>query len=141
MFKGGIKMTFQEILEYAEKGERIRRTEWGNKDFYIQLMPIEEYFVTRHGQRYLNLCLEDYRADDWKVCDNREYFDWNKALELMEQGKCVARKSWRCIDEGWMYLDSYEKDIFSKWYKDPESHGNYHILTRTDLKANDWYLV
>lgn len=133
-------MTFQEILEYADKGERIRRAGWGDKAFYIQLMPIEEYFVTRHGQRYINLNLEDYKADDWEVCDDRQYFDWNKALELMELGNSVARKCWRCIDEGWIYLDSLNNNCFCVWDKDPEVCNGYY-LTREDLKAKDWYLV
>lgn len=103
-------------------------------------MPIEEYFVTRYGQKYINLNLEDYRADDWEVCDNRKNFDWTKALELMEQGKSVARKSWICIDEGWIKLDNIDNNYFCEWNKDPDVDRGYH-LTKEDLKAKDWYLV
>ena len=91
-----------------------------------------------------NVCLlqgHNLVEDGWEIYDDREYFDFWKALELMEKGESVARKGWKCIDEGWIYLDSCEDDIFSQWYKDPELCGDYYILTRADLKAKDWYLV
>lgn len=131
-------MTFAEILKHLDNDEKVRRTVW-DKNEYIN-------FNWCGRLRFSNaercpLIKEDYMSDDWEIYDDKEYFYFWKALELMEQGKSVARKSWKCIDEGWIYLSSYEEDIFSQWYKDPEICGDYYILTRADLKAKDWYLV
>ena len=132
-------MTFGEILQFAKKGQKVRRKNWKNEEFYVYLSKDETYFLNRFKVNSF-LELEDYAAVDWEVYKEREYFDWNKALEMMEKGNGVARKAWECTDEGWIYLDSLNNNYFYVWDKDPEV-CNGHYLTRADLKAKDWYLV
>ena len=130
-------MTFLEILEYAEKGEKIRRKAWDDKKFYIGLIAIlvNTHFKDNSG-RPAFLELLDYKADDWEVYDDREYFDFHQALKHLEEGKSIARKAWK--QNGSDYY------IFKNKYENKLSNNRAereHFIRDEGLFANDWYIV
>lgn len=132
-------MKFQEILEYAEKGEKIRREDWRNEKFYIHFSREYEFFLD-FAERKISLSLEDYKADDWEIYKDKKvkYFDWNKAYELMKEGKKVRRKKWNKLDTESIFI---KDNFFLKKYDEHYGFYTVHDLTPEDLEAKDWYLV
>lgn len=127
-------MTFLEILEYAEKGKWIRRKEWPF-DSFLLLSITRRMLLDRSGDIRI-LKIEDYKADDWEVYDDREYFDFNQALKYLEEGKSIARKAWK--QNGSDYY------IFKNKYENKLSNNRAereHFIKDEGLFANDWYLV
>lgn len=135
-------MTFQEILKFAGKGESVRRKGWQRKEYRIKLDDVTSgRFINDEDNRRwpITLILADYQANDWEVYKEIKYFNFKKALKLMEDGQKVRSKAWGNIITGCLYLEGNEF-CMECGNKDKKWHY-YYNLKRRDLKAKDWYVV
>lgn len=130
-------MTFMEILEYAEKRKLIRRKEWP-LDSFLLLSITRRMLLDRSGDIRI-LKIEDYKANDWEVYDNKKYFNLSKAMRLLKEGKKVSKKDWGYND--YLSLDdiktgsgSNNEKLITVLLAAVLSNGEY-------LETEDWYLV
>ena len=129
-------MTFLEVLEHAEKGKWIRRKEWSFDSFLI-LSITRRMLLDRSGDIRI-FKIEDYKADDWEVYDNRKYFNLSKAMQLLKEGKKVSRKDWG--DNGYLSVDDI-KTTGSNNEKLITVLLAAVLLGTESLEVEDWYLV
>lgn len=123
-------MTFQEILPKFLKGAKIRKTSWTKQYIFIN----NKNVIVDENNNVCHLQGHNLVEDGWEIYDDREYFDFWKALELMESGEKVRRK------------DRHDIDGIKFVYLNGGSHyttdrGIVISLNRPDIKAKDWYLV
>ena len=123
-------MTFQAILPKFLKGAKIRKTSWTKQYVFIN----NKNVIVDENNNVCHLQGHNLVEDGWEIYDDREYFDFNKALELMEEGKKVRRK------------DRHDIDGIKFVYLNGGSHyttdrGIVISLNRPDIMAQDWYLV
>lgn len=64
---------------------------------------------------------------------------FSEALVALQEGKIVARKSWK-QEEGYLILLSGMKHIW-KILTHPVPNAGNHILSVEELCADDWYVV
>lgn len=128
-------MTFQEILPEFLKGAKIRKTSWTKQYVFIN----NKNVIVDENNNVCHLQGHNLVEDGWEIYDDREYFDFCKALELMEDGQKVRSKAWGNIITGCLYLEGNEF-CMECGNKDKKWHY-YYNLKRRDLKAKDWYVV
>lgn len=130
-------MTFQEILPKFLKGAKIRKTSWTKQYVFIN----NKNVIVDENNNVCHLQGHNLVEDGWEIYDDREYFDFQKALELMESGEKVRSKAWDDIIIGYLYL-SNNNEFCIEWRNEEEEKSRYYYnLKRHDLKAKDWYLV
>lgn len=127
-------MTFQEILPEFLKGSKIRRNDW-SKDVYIYIDDCSD--ILNHSNLFYRIDGIDLSSSDWELYTEK-CFDWNKAYELMKDGKKVRRKKWNKLDTESIFI---KDNFFLKKYDELYGFYTVHDLTPKDLEAKDWYLV
>lgn len=130
-------MTFQEILPEFLKGAKIRKTSWTKQYVFIN----NKNVIVDENNNVCHLQGHNLVEDGWEIYDDREYFDFWKAFELMKEGKKVRRKNWKSNSE-YLFLPEYlflkpDGRFFGKYNED------YYAYTihQEDLDAVDWYIV
>jgi len=68
------KMKFEEILKLLREGKKVRRKDWGNKDYYIYSLDHEGKIECLERVGYI-FSLLDFLADDWE--EYKEEDNWN----------------------------------------------------------------
>lgn len=122
-------MKFQEILPKFLEGQKIKKTNWKSTEYVFinnKNVIVDEKNSVCHLQGH-NLV-----EDDWEIYDDRGCFDWNRALELMEEGNKVSRRKWDDFYiwiEGGMFMYNIDNDC------------DFYNIKSEDCKAIDWYLV
>lgn len=127
-------MTFQEILPKFLEGEKIRRKYWDDDSFILlsDCALANSKVIVNNCDGIHFLVGDELIADDWEMYKEIKYFNFNTAVKLMEEGKCVGRKSTGCF--GNIYLDKNKK-IFKR------QNGGTYCIDYDDYNAIDWYVV
>lgn len=141
-------MTFQEILPKFLKGAKIRKTSWTKQYVFIN----NKNVIVDEDNNVCHLQGHNLVEDGWEIYDDREYFDFQKALELIQEGKTVKRKAWDTLVEEMnceevtnkcLYIGSgYESDcLYVKRIGKKGVYRNKYIPLLDDFYTKDWYLV
>lgn len=126
-------MTFEEMLKELLKGKKIKRNSW-TEDEFIHI-PRERNGVYDEEGNFYHLFKEDILSSNWEIVkENIEYFDFDKALKMMEKGECVKRKEW--VDY-YIWLDNATGHFYYEIFNDIHLYN----LKSYDYKATDWYVI
>lgn len=123
-------MTFREILPQFLEGKEITKKDW-EAGHFIHLDKELKCIKNQEGYA-VDLDGKDLIENIWEIWTNRQYFDFNKAFKLMEDGKKVARRRWEDFYiwiEGGMFMYNIDNDC------------DFYKIKSEDCRAIDWYLV
>lgn len=126
-------MTFGEIFPQFLEGKEITKKDW-EAGHFIHLDKKLKCIKNQKG--YAITLGKDLIENVWEIWTNRQYFDFNKAFELMEKGKGVRRNGWGDDFRGWIFI---EHNMFKRIWEN--SSGVFYYCNPEDYKAKDWYLV
>lgn len=107
-------MNILEAMQALKDGKKIRKRQWENMNFYIQLNRNFQIVDPQGDVAAMNT----YKlgGDEWELYDDTEYFDFFEAVARMRYGKVVANKE--CPSKHY-YVDDGEfgyKDTQGKYY-------------------------
>ena len=104
-------MTFREILPQFLEGKEITKKDW-EAGHFIHLDKELKCIKNQEGYA-VDLDGKDLIENIWEIWTNRQYFYFNKAFKLMEDGKKVARRRWEDFYiwiEGGMFMYNIDND-------------------------------
>lgn len=97
------------LYEAMKTGKKIYRQRWRDHDVSVSLSELA--VSPKNGKYTIELTVDDYRADDWKVLEEAPVYDRNQCIILLTDLKSSLFVTETLIDSILYHLKHKEFDV------------------------------